>query len=163
MPKRIDLESLPESVGTLYPSPYDEPCRGRRRHRLGDAAGLTQLGVNRVVLPPGTWSSQRHYHTRSEEFVYVLTGEVILVTGEGEEVLRAGDSAGFPANEESGHCFQNRSDSPVVLLEMGTRVQGDSAHYPGIDLVAPANAEPAIYTHTDGTPYENLRRRGPDD
>ncbi len=161
MKKRIDADEVPVVVGTVYPAPYDEPCRARERARLGAAAGLTQLGVNRVTLPPGAWSSQRHYHTASDEFVYVLSGEVTLVTGHGEEILRAGDSAGFPAGEESGHCFQNSSEAPVVLLEMGTRVADDTAYYPGLDLVAPAGAQPAMYTHVDGTPYEGLERRGP--
>lgn len=163
MLKKIDANVLPATVGTLYPEPYDKPCRGRSRVRLGDAAGLTQFGINRVELPPGTWSSQRHYHTLSEEFVYVIAGEVTLVTGDGEEVLQAGDSAGFGADESSGHCFQNRSDSPAVILEVGTRVEGDAAYYPGIDLVAPPHGQPSFYTHADGTPYENLRRRGPDE
>ena len=163
MTKRIDADAQPVSVGTIYPTPYDEPCRARERVRLGDVAGLTQFGVNRVTLPPGAWSSQRHYHTASDEFVCVIAGEVTLVTGDGEEVLTAGDSAGFPAGEESGHCFQNRSDAPAVILEMGTRVPDDTVYYPGIDLVAPAGAKPAFYTRVDGTPYENLRRRGPED
>ena len=163
MEKKIGVDALPLTVGTLYPPPYDEPCRARERIRLGDAVALTQFGVNQVTLPPGAWSSQRHYHTLSEEFVYVLAGEATLVTENGEEVLHEGDSAGFPANEKSGHCFQNRSGSPVVLLEIGTRIAGDAAYYPGIDLVAPPDGDPAVYTHADGKPYENLKRRGPDD
>lgn len=162
MPKRIDPASLHVAVGTMYPSPYDKPCRARERVRLGDAAGLTQFGVNRVTLAPGAWSSQRHYHTKSEEFVYVLSGELTLVTGEGEEVLSVGDAAGFLANEESGHCLQNRTDTPAVFLEMGTRIADDEAYYPGLDLVA-SSSGPSPYQHTDGTPYPDIRRRGPDD
>jgi Cupin domain len=97
MKKRIDVTSLPSVVGTLYPPSFDVPCRARERTKLGDAAGLTQFGVNLLRLPPGAWSSQRHWHTREDEFVYVLSGEVVLVTDGGEEVLRAGDAAGFPA------------------------------------------------------------------
>lgn len=162
MPKRIDPTSLPVTVGTLYPSPYDKPCRARERVRLGDAAGLTQFGVNQVTLAPGAWSSQRHYHTKSEEFVFVLSGEVTLVTGDGEEILRAGEAAGFPAEEESGHCLQNRADQPAVFLEMGTRIADDVAYYPGLDLVAVPDGA-ALFQHTDGRPYEDIRRRGPED
>ena len=161
MAKRIDVESLQAIVGTLYPAPYDEPCRARERTRLGDPAGLTQFGVNLLRLPPGAWSSQRHWHTGEDEFVYVLAGEVVLVTDQGEEILSAGDAAGFPANEGNGHCLQNRSGRDATVLEIGTRVPGDSAFYPDIDMVAPADGKPAIYTRRDGTPYPDIRRRGP--
>ena len=161
MKKRIDIAALTPVVGTLYPPPFDMPCRGRERTKLGDAAGLKQFGVNLCRLPPGAWSSQRHWHTGEDEFVYVLSGEVVLVTDSGEEILRAGDAAGFPANDTNGHCFQNRSDREAQILEVGTRVAGDMAYYPDIDMVAPAGGKPAAYTHRDGTPYQDIRRRGP--
>lgn len=159
MAKRIDPSNLPVRQGTFYPPPYDERCRARERRRLGDAAGLTQFGVNLLRLAPGVWSSQRHWHTRQDEFVYVLEGEVVLVTDAGEEVLKAGDCAGFKAGEEDGHHFQNRSGADVLLLEVGSRVAGDGAQYPGIDLVHPADGQPAMYTHTDGTPYDDIQWR----
>lgn len=161
MNKRIDTTAFAPVVGTLYLTPFDQPCRGRARTKLGDAAGLTQFGVNLCRLPPGAWSSQRHWHTAEDEFVYVVSGEVVLVTDTGEEVLRAGDTAGFPANDPNGHCFQNRSDREAQILEVGTRVAGDVAYYPDIDMVAPAGGKPAAYTHRDGTPYQDIRRRGP--
>ena len=161
MKKRIDIAGLTTVAGTLYPSPFDLPCRARERSKLGDAAGLTQFGVNLCRLPPGAWSSQRHWHTGGDEFVYVVSGEVVLVTEGGEEVLRAGDSAGFPAGDTNGHCFQNRSDREAEILEVGTRVPGDTAYYPDIDMVAPADGKPAAYAHRDGTPYPDIRRRGP--
>ena len=99
MAKRIDIGRLEAVVGTLYPPPFDEPCRARERRRLGAEAGLTQFGVNLLRLPPGAWSSQRHWHVHEDEFVYVLSGEVTLVTDAGEELLRAGDAAGFKAND----------------------------------------------------------------
>ncbi len=161
MPKRIDIAALEPFVGTLYPPPFDGPCRARVRTRLGDAAGLTQFGVNLLQLPPGAWSSQRHWHTGSDEFVYVLSGEVVLVTDAGEEVLHAGDAAGFPANDTNGHCLQNRSPADAQVLEIGTRIADDSATYSDIDMLAPAGGKPAIYTHRDGTPYPDIHRRGP--
>jgi uncharacterized cupin superfamily protein len=161
MKKRIDIAALETIVGTLYPSPFDEPCRARERKKLGDAAGLTQFGINLLTLPPGAWSSQRHWHTGSDEFVYVLSGEVALVSDGGEEILRAGDAAGFPANDGNGHHLQNRSESAAQVLEIGTRLADDSAHYSDIDMMAPPGGKPAIYTHRDGTPYQGIRRRGP--
>jgi uncharacterized cupin superfamily protein len=161
MKKRIDIATLTPVVGTLYPPPFDAPCRARERIKLGDAAGLTQFGVNLLRLPPGAWSSQRHWHTSEDEFVYVLSGEVVLVTDGGEEVLRPGDAAGFPAHDTNGHCLQNRSDRHAQVLEIGTRVPGNAAYYSDIDMVAPADGKPAIYTHRDGTPYPDIRRRGP--
>jgi uncharacterized cupin superfamily protein len=161
MTKRIDVSALASVVGTLYPPPFDEPCRSRERTKLGDPAGLTQFGVNLLRLPPGAWSSQRHWHTGEDEFVYVVSGEVTLVADDGEEVLRAGDGAGFPANDGNGHCLQNRSTRDATVIEIGSRVAGSIGYYSGIDMVAPAGGKPAAYTHRDGTPYTDIRRRGP--
>jgi len=149
--KRIDKSTAPERVGTGYPAPFDVPCRDRRRLRLGEAAGLTQFGVNQLRLPPGVWSSQRHWHTHDDEFVMVLEGEVVLVTEAGEEILRAGDCAGFRAGDADGHHFQNRSDRDAVLLEIGTaHPDDDVCEYPDIDMVS----DPAVgYRRRDGTPY----------
>jgi len=159
MSKRIDVSSLPAVTGTLYPPPFDGPCRSRERRKLGDAAGLTQFGVNLLRLPPGAWSSQRHWHTASDEFVYVLSGEVVLVTNGGEEVLRAGDAAGFKAADDNGHCLQNRTGTDATVLEFGTRVADDTAYYSDIDMVCPAGGTPALYVHRDGTAYEGIKRR----
>src|SRR5215469_9382033 len=123
--KRIDIAALAPLIGTLYPPPFDEPCRQRQRRKLGDAAGLTQFGINLLTLPPGAWSSQRHWHTGGDEFVYVVSGEVTLVTDGGAELLRAGDCAGFKAGDTNGHHLQNRSDKEVQVLEIGTRVAED--------------------------------------
>lgn len=163
MTKRIDPAALPATVGTLYPPPFDRPCRARARTKLGDAAGLTQFGVNLLRLPPGAWSSQRHWHTHEDEFVYVLSGAVVLVTDEGEEILRAGEAAGFKANDPNGHSLQNRSASEALVLEIGSRAADSIGHYSDIDMMAPAGGQPAAYTHRDGTPYEGIRRRGPED
>ena len=162
MAKRIKIAGLEPIVGTFYPAPYDEPCRARERKRLGDVAGLTQYGVNLLRLPPGAWSSQRHWHSAGDEFIYVVSGEVVLVTDEGEEVLHVGDAAGFKASNSNGHCLQNRSDRDAQVLEVGSRIEGDAAYYPDIDMVAPAGGKPAQYTHRDGAPYTDLKRRGPE-
>ena len=93
----------------------------------------------------------------------MLAGEVVLVTDAGEEILKTGDCAGFKAGDQDGHHLQNRSAADALLLEVGTRMAGDSAHYPGIDLVYPPDGIPAQYIHRDGTPYTGIRRRGPED
>jgi uncharacterized cupin superfamily protein len=152
MGKRIELGKLPVSTGSGYPAPFDAPCTTRIRRRLGDAAGLTDFGVNLLELEPGTWSSQRHWHSAEDEFVYVLEGEVVLVTDAGEELLKAGDCAGFKAGHPDGHHLLNRSGRNAVLLEVGSRRRAqDACEYPDIDLRLPAG-EP-VYAHRDGTPY----------
>ena len=152
--KKIDKAAAPVTKGTRYPDPFDTPCRARSRIHLGDAAGLDQFGVNFCRLPPGSWSSQRHWHTHEDEFVYIVEGEVVLVTDAGEELLKAGDCAGFKAGVEDGHHFQNRSGSDVLILEVGTRREEDAAYYPDIDL----HAVGPKYLHRDGTPYEERPR-----
>ena len=121
VPKRIDASTLPVRTGTGYPAPFDAPCQARTKIALGAAAGLTGFGVNRTRLPPGAWSAQRHWHSDEDEFVYILEGEVVLVTDEEEEVLRAGDSAGFPAGVLDGHHLQNRSQDDAVYLHKDGR------------------------------------------
>ena len=159
MTKKIDAAALTPIVGTLYPPPYDEPCLSRERTKLGDAANLTQFGVNLLRLPPGAWSSQRHWHTHSDEFIFVLGGEVTLVTDAGPEILRAGEAAGFKAGDANGHCLQNRSAADASVLEIGTRVAEDAAAYSDIDMLAPAGGKPAAYTRRDGTAYADIYRR----
>lgn len=152
MSKRIDLHEVPTVLGSRYPAPFDAPCSARVRRRLGDVAGLADFGVNLLRLPPGAWSSQRHWHSAEDEFVYVLEGEVVLATGAGEEILRAGDSAGFKAGVPDGHHLQNRSARDAVLLEIGSRKPAeDAVDYPDIDLHVPEGGK--AFTHKDRRPY----------
>ena len=151
MPK-IDIEAAPSRDGTAYPEPFDQPCRARRRRKLGDAAGLTQFGVNRLELDPGVWTSQRHWHSAEDEFVWVVEGEVVLIDDGGETVLKAGDCAGFPAGDGNGHHIVNRSDRTAVLLEVGTRRPAeDRVEYPDIDMIYTGGE--TFYRRRDGTPY----------
>jgi uncharacterized cupin superfamily protein len=148
---KIDLAAAALRIGSGYPAPFDEPCKERRRLRLGDVARLTQFGVNLLRLPPGAWSSQRHWHTAEDEFVWVVEGEVVLVTDAGEETLKAGECAGFPAGEPNGHHLQNRSIREAVVLEVGSRrPKEDGCDYPDIDLVSPPGRD---FSHRDGRPY----------
>ena len=154
MASKIDLQATPRVAGTRYPMPLDEPCRERVRQRLGDAAGLTQFGVNLTRLPPGCWSSQRHWHSAEDEFVYVLEGELVLVSDAGEQVLRAGDCVGFKSGVADGHHLQNRSGADALVLEVGTRASAaDEVFYPDVDLRVPKGRQ--VFAHADGTPYES--------
>jgi uncharacterized cupin superfamily protein len=154
MPK-IDPTVAPAGSGSRYPSPHDEPCRARSWRRLGEAVGLTQFGVNLVRLPPGTWSSQRHWHALEDEFVYVLEGTVVLVTDAGEVTLAPGESAGFKAGVRDGHSLQNRSSSDAVLLVVGSRRDEDHCEYSDIDMISTAGkySGTSQYRHKNGAPY----------
>jgi uncharacterized cupin superfamily protein len=147
---KIDIGKTRRIERSGYPKPFDEPCNPRLRHVLGEAAGLDRFGVNLLRLAPGCWSSQRHWHTEEDEFVWVLSGEVVLVTDQGEEILRAGDCAGFKAGVANGHHLQNRSSVEAVLLEVGSRDPADKCAYPDIDLIW---SEETGYAHQDGTTY----------
>jgi uncharacterized cupin superfamily protein len=150
--KRIGIAAVAAIKGCGYPSPFNAPCAERLRQRLGDTAGLTDFGVNLLRLPPGTWSSQRHWHSAEDEFMYVIEGELVLVTDSGDEVLRAGDCAGFKAGVKNGHHFQNRSARDALLLEVGSRKSADDqVEYSDIDLRS--LKDDAGYTHKDGTAY----------
>ena len=142
---------MPERKGSAYPPPFDKEPANRIRQRLGDAGGLTQFGVNLLTLPPGAWSSQRHWHSSEDEFVYVISGEVTLVTNKGEEILRAGDCAAFPKSEANGHHLANKSGATATCLEIGTRTNDDVCAYSDIDMRI--DSKIGWYEHKDGTPY----------
>ncbi|MGK6311896.1 cupin domain-containing protein [Neorhizobium sp. DT-125] len=150
MPK-IDIAAVPEHKGSGYPPPFDIPCAERMRQRLGNAGGLADFGVNLLHLPPGSWSSQRHWHSHEDEFVYVLEGEVTLIEDGGETVLRAGDCVAFPKNSGNGHHMVNRSGAMALLLEVGSRSWDDLTTYADIDMMV-SNADDR-YVRKDGTPY----------
>jgi uncharacterized cupin superfamily protein len=152
MPK-LDLSAVEEVCATGYPPPFDQLVKGRFRKRLGDAGGLTQFGVNLCRLEPGSASAQRHWHTKEDELVYILEGEVVLIEDEGETVLRAGDAATFKAGVANGHHLLNRSKRDALLLEIGTRDPNDRGTYPDIDLTFVAEDGLDRFLHKDGTPY----------
>ncbi|MGA0605564.1 cupin domain-containing protein [Phenylobacterium sp. VNQ135] len=149
MPK-IDVERLEVRSGCSYPHPFKHICLGPTWRKLGDAAGLTDFGVNLVRLTPGKWSSQRHWHTVEDECAWVLEGEVTLVENDGATVLGPGDFVAWKAGVPNGHHLQNRSDRDAVYLEIGSRRPGeDDCDYPDIDMVT----GPQGYHHRDGRPY----------
>ena len=148
-----DAEHPPTRRGSGYPKPYDGPCAEREKRALGDALALTDFGVNLVTLPPGAWSSQRHWHSAEDEFVFVLEGEATLITNEGRTRLCAGMCAGFAKGEANGHHLVNESGTPVVYLEVGSRHRNDAVDYPDIDMRIDARGQGGGFAHKDGTPY----------
>lgn len=158
----VDVALVPEMRGSMYPEPFKSRMGDRMKKKLGDACGLSQFGVNLVTLGPGAQSALRHWHTLEDEFVYILSGEVVLVTDAGEQVLRAGHCAGYRAGGTDAHHLLNRSDRPAQYLEVGTRLADDLAHYPDDDLlwIQQETGEPdgykkktTIAAHKDGRPY----------
>jgi uncharacterized cupin superfamily protein len=152
----INPRTVPGVVGeTDYPKIFQAGMTGATRRRLGDAAGLKNFGVNLTTLPPGNASALRHWHSKQDEFVYVISGELVLVTDRGEQILTAGMAAGFPAGVPDGHCLVNRSDRDATFLEIGDRSRGDDGDYPDIDMVwrCVDSAQRSVYLHRDGTPY----------
>jgi uncharacterized cupin superfamily protein len=151
MPK-IDLDAIPQVNRTGYPVPFNTAVQGRWYRRLAPAAGLSAMGVSQVVLKPGAWSSQRHWHAREDEFLVIVSGEAVLVEDDGEIVLRPGDCAAFPMGVTDGHHLQNRADTDCVFVVMsaGPESDRDYGEYPDIDM---RFTEDDRYVHKDGTPY----------
>jgi len=147
---RIDLDAIAPSNKTGYPDPFDRAVAGRWWRRLAPAGGLTEMGASHVVLEPGAWSSQRHWHGGVDELLVMLSGEAVLVEDGGETVLRAGDVAAWPKGATNGHCLQNRSeaDCSFVAISAGDAAN-DAGDYPDIDM----RFGPGGFAHKDGTPY----------
>ncbi|MFB2772657.1 cupin domain-containing protein [Pelatocladus sp. BLCC-F211] len=149
----IDPEKVPTEARSNYPDEFKPKVAGRIRQRLGNFAGLKNFGVNLVKLEPGSSSALRHWHSCQDEFIYVLEGELTLITDAGAEVLKPGMAAGFPAGEANGHHLVNRSSTVAVYLEVGDRTPNDEASYPDDDLIAKASPDgkSIIFAHKDGT------------
>jgi len=146
---KINPETVMMRKGSGYPAPFCERAKGRVKRALGDAGGLSDFGVNLVRLPPGEWSSERHWHSHEDEFVYVLDGEATLISDDGEQTLRAGECAAFPKGRADGHHLVNRSARDVVFLEVGSRSDADVCSYPDVDLLLANNT----YTRKDGSSF----------
>ena len=152
MPK-LELTSIEQISATGYPEPFATAVAGRWHRRLGPASGLTEMGASHVVLKPGAWSSQRHWHAGEDELLIMLSGEAVLVESEGRTVLHAGDVCAWPKGAENGHHLINESkaDCAFVAISAGEDRGGD---YPDIDMCWTADG---AYRHKDGAPYETER------
>jgi uncharacterized cupin superfamily protein len=150
----LDPDTVPPRTTSTYPKIFRERVLPRDKRALGDALGLTRFGANLTTLFPGKESSMRHHHSHEDELVFILEGEVVLRTDEGEQVLTAGMCAGFPAGSKNGHQLLNRSERPARYLEIGGRDPDDTATYSDVDLTVAKNAQGAwVYRHRDGSPY----------
>jgi uncharacterized cupin superfamily protein len=147
----LDPVTLEPRTGCGYPEPYRSRCLPRDKRPLGDALGLAKIGINQTVLAPGKESSMRHWHTHEEEFIYVLSGEVLLITDAGEQLLTPGTCAGFPAGTGDGHQLVNRGVQPAVYLEISNRDPADKAHYPDVDLMFHGEGAAVKFTRKDGS------------
>ena len=156
VPPALDPGTLVPSTGSDYPAIFRGKTESGERRRLGDALGLKNFGVNLTRLPPGCASSLRHWHSGQDEFVFVLEGELVLISDIGEQTLSPGMAAGFPAGRPDGHCLVNRSDRDAVFLEVGDRSPGDHGEYPDRDMIwrNVDGDQKYVYLHRDGTPYD---------
>ena len=152
MPK-IDLATVPVKTGTIYPAQYAPHVAGRSSLRLGDAGGLTQFGVNLVILAPGAKSSLRHWHLHEDEFVMITMGECIMVQDAGETPMCVGDCAAFPAGVPDGHCFINRTGAEARFLVVGSKAPMEVATYSDVDLRVTQSGGTSTFTHKDGRPF----------
>ena len=149
----IDPTTVPAAIGSSYPEPFRSRVAARRKQRLGDALGLKSFGVNLTTLPLGAVSALRHWHSHEDEFIYVVKGELVLVTNDGEQVLGPGMCVGFPAGKADGHCLINRSKKGAVYLEVGTRHPEDAVNFPDDDIAGQATPQGRRFTRKDGMPY----------
>jgi uncharacterized cupin superfamily protein len=149
----LDPASVAPVTGTNYPELLKPAVAGRAKQRLGDALGLKNFGVNLTTIKPGSASALRHWHVRQDEFVYILSGELVLVTDAGEQLLTAGMCAGFAAGDSNGHHLVNRSARDAAYLEVGDRIPGDAVTYPDDDIAAKSVDGRWQFTRKDGTPY----------
>jgi len=150
---KIDIAKVPKVNSSTYPAKFRHIAGNRTRQALGDAAGLTQFGVRLTRLPKGAGTSMRHWHLTEDEFIYVLEGEVTLTTNAGEEILRPGEAAGFPAGAADGHSLTNKGDADAVFLEIGTRAHSDLIEYPDIDMRGMRIGKFGSFTNKAGVPY----------
>ena len=150
----LDPAGVAAAAGSNYPEQFKAAVAGRAKRRLGDALGLTIFGVNLTTIGPGAQSALRHWHSAQDEFIYLLEGELVLVTDEGEQVLVPGMCAGFPAGRADGHHLVNRTGRDAVYLEVGDRTPGDAVSYPDNNLVAqPTSDGGRRFTKKDGTAF----------
>ncbi len=140
--KKADISpTAARSGASSYPEPHAQKLGARKTWALTKQFGLSQFGVNRVELPPGAWSTQRHWHKINDEVVIIISGEVVLVTDDGEEILGPGDCVGFKAGDRNAHHLQNRSAEIAVYYDVGGRDAYDVSTFPDIGLEARAQIQ----------------------
>ncbi len=153
MPK-IDVESIVPNSGSSYPEPFRELATRKSWLELGKAAGLTQFGVSLMTIEPGGISSQRHWHEGEDEFLLMLSGELVLVEEDSETIMHSGDTAGFKARAANGHHMVNRSTAEAKFLVVGTSATRDVCHFPDIDLRFETDENGERFVNKAGAPFE---------
>lgn len=135
----------------------DHVCGIRHTHWISEPGGLTQFGAFVQVLPPGSFSSIRHWHSAEDELVFVLDGEVTLIEGEAKTLLRAGDSATFSAGVAVGHHLANEGNQPARYFVVGTRAPIDVITCPDHDRICHRDRSlpDDIWTDSEGRPASN--------
>ena len=154
---KLDLTNVPMKTGTIYPAPYDAEVAGRSSQRLGEAGGLTQFGVNIVILAPGAKSSMRHWHLHEDEFVIITQGTCTMLLDAGPTIMQVGDCAAFPAGVADGHCFINHTDTEARFLVVGTKAKAETATYSDFDLQVHVAEGVNRFTYKDGTDWAGAR------
>ena len=152
-PSKLDPKTITPRTGTIYPPEFAGPLKGREKRALGDVFGLTQYGVNLATLAPGSWSSQRHWHEKEDEFIFVIEGDITLIDDAGEHPLKPGMCAGFKAGVANGHHLVNKTKTPATYLEIGTRSANEVAAYPDVDMKAVKTDGKFVLTRKDGTGF----------
>jgi uncharacterized cupin superfamily protein len=118
-----------------------------------DTGRLSQFGAFVETLPPGSRSSDRHWHEQEDEFLYMLAGEATVVEDDGEQLIRPGDACCWPAGAANGHHVLNRSAAPCSYLVVGTRCANDRVHYSDIDKILIRENGSRRLVRRDGSPY----------
>jgi uncharacterized cupin superfamily protein len=150
----IAAAAAPErKTPSAYPEPFASRMQGRTKRPLGDLFGLTNFGVNLTTIVPGGVSALRHFHSKQDEFVYIISGTATLLTNSGESLLTTGMCVGFKAGNENSHQIRNESSETLVYLEVGDRSTGDQVTYPDDDIAARLIDGKWEFTHKDGAPY----------
>jgi uncharacterized cupin superfamily protein len=150
---RIEIEKIPAQQIASYSREFAAVISGREKQRIGDAAGLTQFGVNVTRIKAGSASALRHWHEQEDEFIYMIEGELVLQENDGETVLKSGDAAGFKAGSGIAHCLINPTQRDAVYLEVGTRAKNERVHYPDVDFLMERDA--SGYFRKSGEPIES--------
>jgi uncharacterized cupin superfamily protein len=147
----VALTDVAEHRNVIYPPHLSGPFKGRAKRRVGEAVGMKNFGFNVATLEPGAWSSHRHWHTRQDEMIYLLEGELTLVNDSGRKLIKPGMAVGFPANAGEGHNLVSTGTTTAVYIEVGDRLPGDDVFYPDVDLEAKQNNPSYKFTKKDGT------------
>jgi uncharacterized cupin superfamily protein len=112
--------------------PYEDGPEGHRfsRRSLTDEVGAERTGFGLYELEPGQATWPYHFELGSEEWLFVVAGELTLRTPEGERTLQAGDLVFFPEGPEGAHAVRNASNATVRFAMPSVDAPTNAAVYP---------------------------------